>query len=368
MDLTAVVAGGRRRRAWTPFLAAEPAVGSRAAAQRLIDAGLGDRGRQPRGRRATGWPGRARGGSIAAAAAPDDARAGAGSVRFEVVFEDEHLLVVDKPAGLVTHPAPRATTGTTLAEALAGARRAATDPERRRDRPPPRPRHLRAAAWWRSRRPRTPSSSGADPPRARSSASYLALVAGQPGRRQRHDRRRRSAATAASAERESRPAPTRGREAVTHFARRGGAPAHHAARRAARDRAHPPDPRAPRGDRPSGLRGPPLRGRRMRLDDLGSRASFCMLRALMFSHPITRGNTAVRVQTTRRAASTHRRGPAGASLRRARRELKDGTAGRLRGRPAPFLGLLHRRRGYPLRPQSRPTTPPGRRSRPCPGS
>ena len=25
---------------------------------------------------------------------------------FEMVHEDEHLLVMDKPAGLVTHPAP----------------------------------------------------------------------------------------------------------------------------------------------------------------------------------------------------------------------------------------------------------------------
>jgi 23S rRNA pseudouridine1911/1915/1917 synthase len=37
----------------------------------------------------------------------------------EVVLEDEHLLVVDKPAGLVTHPAP-AHRGLTLSEALGG--------------------------------------------------------------------------------------------------------------------------------------------------------------------------------------------------------------------------------------------------------
>ena len=34
---------------------------------------------------------------------PSDARPDP-TVRFEVVFEDEHLLVVDKPAGLVVHP------------------------------------------------------------------------------------------------------------------------------------------------------------------------------------------------------------------------------------------------------------------------
>jgi 23S rRNA pseudouridine1911/1915/1917 synthase len=37
----------------------------------------------------------------------------------EVVLEDEHLLVVDKPAGLLTHPAP-GHRGPTLSEALGG--------------------------------------------------------------------------------------------------------------------------------------------------------------------------------------------------------------------------------------------------------
>ncbi len=48
--------------------------------------------------------------------APADVAAG---VEFAVPFEDEHLLVVDKPAGLVVHPAPGHPTGT-LAQALAG--------------------------------------------------------------------------------------------------------------------------------------------------------------------------------------------------------------------------------------------------------
>ena len=39
--------------------------------------------------------------------------------RFEVAYEDQHLLVVDKPAGLVVHPARGHRTGT-LAQALAG--------------------------------------------------------------------------------------------------------------------------------------------------------------------------------------------------------------------------------------------------------
>ncbi len=46
-----------------------------------------------------------------------------------VVYEDEHLLVVDKPAGLVTHPAP-GHDGATLSEALAGRVAGGPDPER----------------------------------------------------------------------------------------------------------------------------------------------------------------------------------------------------------------------------------------------
>ena len=40
-------------------------------------------------------------------------------VEVPVVYEDEHLLVVDKPAGVVTHPGP-GVTGSTLVAALAG--------------------------------------------------------------------------------------------------------------------------------------------------------------------------------------------------------------------------------------------------------
>lgn len=41
------------------------------------------------------------------------------SVPFSVIYEDAHLLVVDKPAGLVVHPAPGNRSGT-LSQALAG--------------------------------------------------------------------------------------------------------------------------------------------------------------------------------------------------------------------------------------------------------
>ena len=56
---------------------------------------------------------------------PADPAAGEG-VPYEVVLEDEHLLVVDKPAGVVVHPAPGHPTGT-LSQALAN--RAAGGPD-----------------------------------------------------------------------------------------------------------------------------------------------------------------------------------------------------------------------------------------------
>ena len=52
----------------------------------------------------------------------------AADVPFGVAYEDEHLLVVDKPAGVVVHPAP-GHRDPTLAQALAG-RAAGGDPER----------------------------------------------------------------------------------------------------------------------------------------------------------------------------------------------------------------------------------------------
>jgi 23S rRNA pseudouridine1911/1915/1917 synthase len=66
---------------------------------------------------------------IVLAAAADDGREATPAPEFDVVYEDDDLLVVDKPAGLVTHPAP-GHRGTTLAEALAGRAAGGADPER----------------------------------------------------------------------------------------------------------------------------------------------------------------------------------------------------------------------------------------------
>jgi 23S rRNA pseudouridine1911/1915/1917 synthase len=109
-------------------LAAEPPVGSRAKAQRLIDAGLvtvDGRGRPKSHTLAAGESVEAR---MAPPPDPTDPAAGEG-VPFEVVYEDDYLLVVDKPAGVVVHPAAGHATGT-LSQALAARGAAGGDPLR----------------------------------------------------------------------------------------------------------------------------------------------------------------------------------------------------------------------------------------------
>jgi 23S rRNA pseudouridine1911/1915/1917 synthase len=97
-------------------LLAEP-LGSRSRAARMIDDGLVtvDGERRPKrykvlaGERITVE-------AVEEPVAPADVGA---TVDFDVPYEDEHLLVVDKPAGLVVHPARGHQTGT-LAQALEG--------------------------------------------------------------------------------------------------------------------------------------------------------------------------------------------------------------------------------------------------------
>jgi len=99
-------------------------LGSRARAQRLIDAGCVrvDGAVVPKRHRV------AAGELVEVAPAPAPAPAPAEDVPFAIAYEDDHLLVVDKPAGVVVHPAPGHPRGT-LAQALAG-RAAGGDPQR----------------------------------------------------------------------------------------------------------------------------------------------------------------------------------------------------------------------------------------------
>jgi len=122
MDLTspAEAAGERLDR----FLAGP--LGSRARAQRLIDDGrvLVDGVSQPKRHRLAG------GETITIdQERPVPAEAVGVQAAFSVAYEDAHLLVVDKPAGVVVHPARGHWTGT-LAQALAARGAAGGDPER----------------------------------------------------------------------------------------------------------------------------------------------------------------------------------------------------------------------------------------------
>jgi 23S rRNA pseudouridine1911/1915/1917 synthase len=99
--------------------------GSRAAAQRLIEQGLVLVDGVPRPKRHT----LAAGERVTVAPAPDSAEPEAPPARYEIAYEDEHLLVIDKPAGVVVHPARGHATGT-LAQALAGRLAGGGDPDR----------------------------------------------------------------------------------------------------------------------------------------------------------------------------------------------------------------------------------------------
>lgn len=103
---------------------AEP-LGSRAKAQRLIDAGLVtvDGAARPKRHKVSA------GERVDVAPEPVVAVEPSGDAPFGVAWEDEHLLVVDKPAGVVVHPAPGNRTGT-LSQALAGRAAGGEDPSR----------------------------------------------------------------------------------------------------------------------------------------------------------------------------------------------------------------------------------------------
>jgi 23S rRNA pseudouridine1911/1915/1917 synthase len=106
-------------------LAAQPEVGSRSAAVRLIEAGrvrvnTADR---PKRHKLTA------GDVVTAHLEEAEPPSHPVEVPHTVVLEDEHLMVVDKPAGVVVHPAP-GHRGATLAQALAGRARGGEDPAR----------------------------------------------------------------------------------------------------------------------------------------------------------------------------------------------------------------------------------------------
>ena len=179
----------------------------------------------------------------------------------EIVHEDDALIVIDKPAGLVVHPAAGNWRGTLLkgSPSRAGARRGAA----RRHRPSARQGHDRADG-------RRQDARGADRSRASAAGAqrrrtYLAIVHGTPSPRagSTADRPRsarsnadtsfklpRRASRSAQARSRPRPASRRSRRSRSQGTRRI------ASGLQAGDRPHASDPRPPAGDRACAGRRP----------------------------------------------------------------------------------------------------------------
>jgi 23S rRNA pseudouridine1911/1915/1917 synthase len=109
------------------FLAALPEIGSRAVAERLVRAGgvlVDGRARSKSTRLA--------GGEELEFEAPGPVTSTLEPEEMELVvpYEDEHLLIVDKPAGLVVHPAPGHAQGTLVHGLLAYDVEGGDEPER----------------------------------------------------------------------------------------------------------------------------------------------------------------------------------------------------------------------------------------------
>ena len=109
------------------FLAGLPEVGSRAAAERLVAEGAVrvDGERRPKSHRLEGGEEL----ELEPPAAPTSALEPE-PMPLRIAFEDEHLLVVDKPAGVVVHPAPGHATGTLVHGLLAHSAAGGDEPER----------------------------------------------------------------------------------------------------------------------------------------------------------------------------------------------------------------------------------------------
>jgi 23S rRNA pseudouridine1911/1915/1917 synthase len=125
LTLRARVPSGAAGERLDRFLAGLPEIGSRAAAERLLPTVLVDGAARPKSFRLEGGeelefePPAARRSTLE----PEP-------MEIRVAYEDEHLLVVDKPAGLVVHPAPGHATGTLVHGLLALEPEGGEEPDR----------------------------------------------------------------------------------------------------------------------------------------------------------------------------------------------------------------------------------------------
>jgi 23S rRNA pseudouridine1911/1915/1917 synthase len=97
------------------FLGSLPEVGSRGTAERLLESGnvLVDGRRESKSHRLTG------GEEVEFEPPAPEPELAPEPMELRLAYEDEHLIVVDKPAGLVVHPAPGHETGTLVHGLLA---------------------------------------------------------------------------------------------------------------------------------------------------------------------------------------------------------------------------------------------------------
>ena len=125
MPLRVVVSAEAAGERLDRFLASLPEVGSRAAAERLVEEGaaLVDGAKRPKSHRLEG------GEKLQLEVAESvETELQAEDLPLRIAYEDDHLLVVDKPAGIVVHPSPGHATGT-MVHGLVG-RTAGGDEER----------------------------------------------------------------------------------------------------------------------------------------------------------------------------------------------------------------------------------------------
>jgi 23S rRNA pseudouridine1911/1915/1917 synthase len=106
------------------FLAGLPEVATRAVAERLVADGTVTVDGEPRQKSH-----KLEGGEEVAFALPEAPEVVHEAFHVPIAYEDEHLVVVDKPAGLVVHPGAGRSTGT-LVHALHGRIAGGDDPER----------------------------------------------------------------------------------------------------------------------------------------------------------------------------------------------------------------------------------------------
>ncbi len=127
-ELVVVVGPGEAGQRIDAVLGKLPEIGSRAEAQRLISEGRVEVDGQPPRKRDALVPGTTvRVQPRAALISELEADA---SVEFGIAYEDEYLIVVDKPAGLVVHPARGHATGTLVNGLLGMAAAGGDDPTR----------------------------------------------------------------------------------------------------------------------------------------------------------------------------------------------------------------------------------------------